>query len=88
MELAPVAHQHDGQFDLEHLSYYVVPVDRENETYRDVVRREYDRPLIKTAGRRQLTNMAVNVAAETMAPFKDIWHLLRQRIDAPSDESE
>jgi hypothetical protein len=82
------AHQHDGQLDFEHLSYYVVPAERANEIYRDAVRREYERPLIKTGGRRQLSNMAVNVAPETMAPFKDAWHLLRGQRDFPSDEAE
>lgn len=70
-------HQHDGTLSFEHLVYYVVPADFANQVFRDAVHRDYAKPLIKTGGRRKLTNMAVNVSPELMLEYRDAWHLLR-----------
>lgn len=69
-------HQHDGLLSFEHLVYYVVPVDVANKVFREAVQRDYAKPLIKTGGKRKLTNMAVNVPPETLVAYKDAWHLL------------
>jgi hypothetical protein len=71
------AHEHDGKLDFEHLTFYVVPRDIPNKTYKDAVKRDYDKPL-KTGGRRKLGNMAVNVQSEQLARYKDAWPLMRE----------
>lgn len=74
------AHDHDGTLDFQHLSFYVVPRADANRLYKGALQREYDRPLIKTGGRRKLSNLAVNVAAVEMAQYKDAWHSLRTAV--------
>ena len=74
---AAMKHQHDGTLDFHHLTYYVVPRAEANALYRDALRREHDRPLIKTGGQRKLGNLAVNIADTEMARFKDAWHLIK-----------
>jgi hypothetical protein len=71
-------HIHRGSLDFSHLSYYVVPVEDANTLFREAVKRDYAKPLIKTPEKkRSLTNMAVNVAPEVMVKYRDAWHLLR-----------
>lgn len=74
---AGTKHTHDGALDFQHLTFYVVPRERANSLYQAALRREHTRPLIKTGGQRKLGNLAVNVAAEDMAEFKNAWHLIR-----------
>ncbi|MBE7418295.1 MAG: hypothetical protein HS128_11200 [Ideonella sp.] len=69
-------HMHNGELDFHHLTFYVVPRSSANDLYRQAVRRDYNRPL-KAGGRRKLGNMAVNIAAVDMAPFRNAWSLLR-----------
>jgi len=71
------AHRHDGTLSFEHLVYYVVPADIANKIFREAVQRDYAKPLIKTGGRRKLTNMAVNVPPTVLSEYKDAWHLLQ-----------
>ncbi|AXK38965.1 hypothetical protein [Crenobacter cavernae] len=71
------SHNHRGTLDFEHFSYYVVPENEANRVFRDAVKRDYDRPLVKREGRRSLSNMAVNVAPEILSKYRDAWHLLR-----------
>jgi hypothetical protein len=73
------AHQHDGELDFQHLIFYVVPRADANRLYRAAVKRDYDRPL-KTGGVRKLGNMAVNVSAAEIAPFRDAWNLIRRAV--------
>lgn len=73
-------HDHNGELDFQHLSYYVVPRDKANFLYRAALVREHDRPLLKTGGQRKLSNLAVNVAASEMADFRNAWHLIRQAV--------
>ena len=82
------SHQHDGRLGFEHLVFFVVPVEIANELFIEVVRQEYDRPLIKTGARRKLTNMAVNVSVEKLAAYRDAWHLLRGQDGVPGCVSE
>ena len=70
------AHEHEGKLSFEHLSFFVVPCEVANRAYREAVNREYKRPL-KTGGQRKLGNMAVNVAMETLAQYKDAWELMK-----------
>lgn len=76
---AGTKHTHSGELDFQHLSFYVLPRDTANDLYLEALHREHERPLIKTGGQRKLGNLAVNVAAEKMADFKEAWHLIRQR---------
>lgn len=69
-------HEHRGELDFQHLTFFVVPRDLANTVYRAALMREHARPLIK-GGQRKLGNLAVNVSAEEMAPYKDAWHLIR-----------
>ena len=69
-------HEHRGELDFQHLTFYVVPRDLANDFYRAALLREHARPLIK-GGQRKLGNLAVNVPAGEMAPYKDAWHLIR-----------
>ena len=72
------AHVHRGTLDFSHLSFYVVPAEDANTLFRDAVRRDYAKPLIKTPDKkRSLANMAVNVAPEAMIKYRDAWQLLR-----------
>lgn len=71
------SHQHRGTLDFKHFTFYVVPAKAANRLFRDAVQREYDRPLIKTGGRRKLTNLAVNLEPEVMAKYSEAWHILR-----------
>ena len=73
-------HEHSGQLDFKHMTYYVVPRDDANRLYRKVVQSEYDRPL-KTGGQRSLNGMSVSVPIADMAPYKDAWHLIRGDAD-------
>ena len=70
-------HTHDGTLDFSHLSYYVVPREDANSIYLNALKREHQRPLIKTGGQRKLGNLAVNVAEASMRQFKDAWHLIK-----------
>lgn len=72
------SHQHNGELDFQHLTYYVVPRGEANELYRAAVKRDYDRLIIKTGERRKLGNMAVNVCAEEMQLYKDAWDKIRE----------
>lgn len=69
-------HEHKGELDFHHLSFYVVPRDKANSLYRAALLREHARPLIKTGGQRKLGNLAVNITSCEMAEFKDAWHLI------------
>jgi hypothetical protein len=69
-------HKHDGTLNFEHLKFYVLPESTANAIYKAAVKREYDRPLLKSPERRKLTNMAVNVPAEDMEQYQDAWHLI------------
>lgn len=69
-------HEHKGELDFHHLSFYVVPRDKANSLYRAALLREHARPLIKTGGQRKLGNLAVNIASSEMTEFKDAWHLI------------
>ncbi|WP_293995479.1 hypothetical protein [Sphaerotilus sp.] len=71
------SHQHRGTLGFEHFTYFIVPVVDANKMFRDAVRREYDRPLIKTGERRKLTNLAVYVEPELISKYQNAWHLLR-----------
>jgi len=71
------SHAHDGTLDFQHLSFYVVPRQDANRIYRAAVKKDHDRPL-RTGGIRKLGNMAVNVSAAEMAPFKDAWLQMRR----------
>jgi len=73
---AGVNHEHMGELDFHHLTFYVVPREQANALYRAALLREHSRPL-KTGGQRKLGNLAVNVAASEMAEFKNAWHLIR-----------
>lgn len=79
-------HEHNGELDFQHLTFYVVPRDAANRLYKAAIKRDYDRPL-KTGGVRKLGNMAVNVSSSEMAQYKDAWHLVRGAtpIKAPTD---
>jgi hypothetical protein len=66
------SHEHNGELDFQHLTFYVVPREEANRLYREAVRRQYEQPL-RTGGQRKLGNMAVNVASAEMARFKDAW---------------
>ena len=70
------SHKHDGTLKFEHLKFYVVPEVTANAIFRKAVQRDYDKPLLKSAERRKLTNMAVNVPAEDMEQYQDAWHLI------------
>jgi hypothetical protein len=76
---AAIAHQHNGELDFQHLIFYVVPRADANRLYCAAVKRDYDRPL-KTGGVRKLGNMAVNVSASEIAPFRDAWNLIRRAV--------
>lgn len=69
-------HEHNGELDFQHLTFYVVPKAEANRLYRAAVKRDYDRPL-KNGGVRKLGNMAVNVSASEMSPYKDAWKIIR-----------
>jgi hypothetical protein len=72
------AHTHRGTLDFAHLSYYVVPAEDANTLFREAVKREYAKPLIKTPEKkRSLANMAVNVAPQAMLKYRDAWQILR-----------
>lgn len=71
------AHQHDGSLGFEHLTFYVVPRDVANHIYREAVKREHERPLIKTGGQRKLGMMAVNVPPDELKQYRDAWNLMR-----------
>jgi len=71
------SHEHRGTLGFEHLTYYVVPADIANQVYRDAVHREHERPLLRSSGRRSLSNMAVNVPPEQLSAYRDAWRLLR-----------
>ena len=72
------SHNHRGTLDFSHLSYYVVPTDAANMLFREAVRRDYAKPLIKTPEKtRSLSNMAVNVEPKAMVKYRDAWQLLR-----------
>lgn len=71
-------HRHDGTLDFQHLSFYVLPREQANVLYLAALRREHARPLIKTGGQRKLGNLAVNVAASDMQPFRDAWQLVKR----------
>ena len=71
------SHRHRGTLDFKHFTFFVVPCKVANKLFRDAVQREYDRPLIKTGGRRKLTNLAVNVEPEAMKGYENAWHILR-----------
>jgi len=73
------AHQHDGTLGFEHLTFYIVPREVANRVYMRAVNREYDRPL-RTGGRRKLGNMAVVVPLDELAPYKEAWLLMRERV--------
>jgi hypothetical protein len=73
------AHQHDGTLGFEHLTFYVVPREVANRVYMRAVNREYDRPL-RTGGRRKLGNMAVVVPLDELAPYKEAWLQIRERV--------
>lgn len=68
-------HEHKGELDFQHLSFYVVPRDSANSLYRAALLREHTRPL-KMGGQRKLGNLSVNIASSEMAEFKDAWHLI------------
>jgi hypothetical protein len=70
-------HHHDGILDFKHLSFYVLPRDVANDSYRRAVQREYDRPL-RTGGRRKLGNMAVYVPSPELELYRDAWRLMRE----------
>lgn len=70
-------HQHAGELDFNHLSYFVVPRDSANHIYGAALRRDYEKPLIKTGGVRKLGGMAVFVSLDEMSCYKDAWHLLK-----------
>jgi hypothetical protein len=70
-------HAHNGELDFQHLTFYVVPRADANRLYRAAVKRDYDRPLKKSGGVRKLGNIAVNVTAADMAPYRNAWHLIR-----------
>lgn len=82
------AHEHRGTLDFEHLTYYVVPVDEANRIYREAVKREHDRPLLKSAEKRKLGNMAVNVDPESVEQYRDAWHLLRNDSGSVDESSK
>jgi hypothetical protein len=69
-------HHHDGTLDFTHLSFFVLPRDVANDSYRQAVQREYDRPL-KSGGRRRLGNMAVYVPSQELEGYRGAWNLLR-----------
>jgi hypothetical protein len=71
-----MAHEHLGELDFQHLTFYVVPREAANRLYLAAVRREHERPL-KNGGVRKLGNMAVNVSVTEMAPYLNAWSLLR-----------
>ncbi|MCX7278907.1 MAG: hypothetical protein NTZ15_16570 [Burkholderiales bacterium] len=72
------SHNHRGTLDFSHLTYYVVPADAANKLFRDAVRREYAKPLIKTPDKkRSLKNLAVNVEPQVISKYRDAWQLLR-----------
>ena len=71
------AHQHRGTLDFQHFNFFVVPVKAANKLFREAVQREYDRPLIKTGGRRKLANLAVYVEPDAMEKYRNAWQLLR-----------
>lgn len=73
-----VKHQHNGELDFQHLTFYVLPRDRANSLYRAALEREHARPLMKTRGQRKLGNLAVNVSATDMAEFQNRWDLIQQ----------
>ena len=77
---AAIAHQHEGSLGFEHLTFYIVPREAANRVYRNAVTREYNRPL-STGGQRKLSNMAVNVPLDELAPYKDAWALMRGRVN-------
>lgn len=70
-------HEHNGELDFQHLSFFVVPRENANVLYRTALIREHARPLIKTGGQRKLGNLAVSVAIAEMLEFKNAWHLIR-----------
>jgi len=74
---AGMKHTHKGEMDFHHLTFFVVPRQEANALYMQALKREHERPLIKTGGQRKLGNLAVNVAAKDMEQFKDAWHLIR-----------
>ena len=78
---AGMAHLHDGTLSFEHLAFYVVPRDVANRVYREALKREHERPLIKTGGQRKLGNLAVNVSPDKLAIYKDAWNLLRSEAE-------
>jgi hypothetical protein len=73
------SHQHNGELDFQHLTFYVVPRSAANDLYRAAVKRDHERPL-KSGGVRKLGNMAVNVAAKEMELYKNAWVLLRETV--------
>jgi hypothetical protein len=73
------AHTHNGELDFQHLTFFVVPRTDANRLYRAAVKRDFDKPL-RTGGVRKLGNMAVNVAAGDMEPYKNAWRLIRETV--------
>ena len=69
-------HQHDGTLGFEHLTFYVVPCDDANRVYREVVKKESERPT-KAGGQRKLANLSVVVSSTELQQYKDAWSLLR-----------
>jgi hypothetical protein len=69
-------HEHNGELDFNHLTFYVVPREEANNLYREALLREHDRPL-RTGGQRKLGNLAVNVLLSKMLPYRDAWSLIR-----------
>lgn len=68
-------HEHKGELDFHHLTFFVVPRDAANALYHAALLREHSRPL-KTGGQRKLGNLAVNVSLSEMAPYLNAWHLI------------
>lgn len=73
------SHEHNGELDFQHLTFYVVPREEANRLYRAALKRDHDRPL-KSGGVRKLGNMAVNVAAGEMASYRNAWLKIREAV--------
>ena len=71
------SHLHDGSFNFEHLSFYIVPCDVANNIYRKALNRLANKPK-RDGGRRKLGNMAIDVPAPKMDQYRDAWSLIRQ----------
>jgi hypothetical protein len=75
------SHRHEGNLDFKHLTYYVLPRDIANDSYKRAVQREYDRPK-KTGEKRKLGNMAVYAPSSDVDEYRDAWQLLRDKCAA------